>query len=229
MICESYTLNELDNSLGPTYESLLENCHTGVDIKQDQRHWLKDVRDACQTSQCLETAYRSRIAELNAIKENKDTVCGICLLSFGKKEKVSLRVTPSKAGCALGLYGKGDRLVQEIELDSSCPRQCNTFDPNQDGYEDFVIDVGYMMGPFMDTDAWIYSKKSSGYVRDTTFPGGSPSSPKCTNLQYRTGVGGGKYVYASEIYCYQKGRWVLEGASSLRSDAEKNEFGGSGH
>ena len=83
-ICADNTLNELDAALGVAYRNYqlwelnkLQTLHTGEyssyaeyevwqkGVKAGQRRWLKEVRNACTTPECLAKVYRARIAELN--------------------------------------------------------------------------------------------------------------------------------------------------------------------
>ncbi|MEO3865539.1 lysozyme inhibitor LprI family protein [Rheinheimera fenheensis] len=83
-ICADSTLSELDAELGVAYRNYqlwelnkLQTLHTSEHnsyadyevwqkgVKAQQRRWLKQVRNACSSTDCLTKAYKARIAELN--------------------------------------------------------------------------------------------------------------------------------------------------------------------
>ena len=83
-ICADSTLNELDAALGVAYRNYqlwelnkLQTLHTSDyssyadyevwlnGVKAGQRRWLKQVRNACSSTECLTKVYQARIAELN--------------------------------------------------------------------------------------------------------------------------------------------------------------------
>lgn len=83
-ICADSTLSELDAALGVAYRNYqlwelnkLQTLHTSEynsyadyevwkkGVKAGQRRWLKQVRNACSSTECLTKAYKARIAELN--------------------------------------------------------------------------------------------------------------------------------------------------------------------
>ena len=83
-ICADVTLSELDSALGVAYRNYqlwelnklqtlgTADYHTIEEYEQWQKgviaqqgRWLREVRNACTTTDCLVKAYRARIAELN--------------------------------------------------------------------------------------------------------------------------------------------------------------------
>lgn len=80
-ICSDQTISNLDEVLSSAYKNALNSAVDGTKIKLEQRTWLKEVRNKCQTSQCLEQAYQQRIKSL-AAKPNtyrqQDIVMGRC-------------------------------------------------------------------------------------------------------------------------------------------------------
>ncbi len=69
MICADTQLSELDEHLGRYYNAGkaavpgAEAC-----LQADQAQWLKSIREPCQDRACLERAYLSRLAELDALQ-----------------------------------------------------------------------------------------------------------------------------------------------------------------
>ena len=59
-ICNTPTLDKLDSDLGATYKEALRKDGS---IKQDQQAWIKE-RNKCSNTNCLEEAYKTRIADL---------------------------------------------------------------------------------------------------------------------------------------------------------------------
>ena len=64
MICASADVAQLDGALAALYKQTLATAGNTDAIKSRQRDWLKTVRNACATPDCLAAAYRQRIGEL---------------------------------------------------------------------------------------------------------------------------------------------------------------------
>ncbi len=67
-ICSDSELSALDEALLESYKAALLNASDNNVIKQEQRSWLKNVRNSCRTADCLKQAYRQRIAELDILR-----------------------------------------------------------------------------------------------------------------------------------------------------------------
>lgn len=68
-ICASPELSELDEHLARYFDGLrLRFQHAPQCVTQDQRAWLKDVRNACPDAACLQQAYLKRLAVLHAVQ-----------------------------------------------------------------------------------------------------------------------------------------------------------------
>lgn len=59
-ICNTPALDKLDSDLGATYK---EAVRKDGSIKQEQQAWIKE-RNKCSNTNCLEEAYKTRIADL---------------------------------------------------------------------------------------------------------------------------------------------------------------------
>jgi uncharacterized protein YecT (DUF1311 family) len=66
MICANPVLSKLDVQLNETYTSAKQRVTDREDLKADQASWLRNVRNKCSDSDCMSTAYRARIAALEA-------------------------------------------------------------------------------------------------------------------------------------------------------------------
>lgn len=90
MICSHSGLSELDGELSIAYQESLERD----DIKQkaiaSQRQWLKNVRDKCQSAECLNEAYKTRIKEVRLMSS-----FGIVILSPSENGTESPSKRPS--------------------------------------------------------------------------------------------------------------------------------------
>jgi len=64
-ICREPGLASLDFEMSQLYESARRRDATALDV---QRKWLRTVRSACTTLECLDKAYRTRIRELQNAK-----------------------------------------------------------------------------------------------------------------------------------------------------------------
>lgn len=64
-ICSNRQLSALDDALAVAYKKALNISLYSRSIEKNQRNWLQLIRNTCQTKTCLNSAYTSRIAELN--------------------------------------------------------------------------------------------------------------------------------------------------------------------
>lgn len=65
-VCTNEELAKLDNQLGAKIKRLLETSESTKPIRDQQKTWLKDKRDPCQTMDCLLEVYKSRLDDLEA-------------------------------------------------------------------------------------------------------------------------------------------------------------------
>jgi uncharacterized protein len=64
MICSSKELSTLDEQLAAAYRSLTLSSGDSEAVREQQRKWLREVRDKCESETCLEGVYRDRLAQL---------------------------------------------------------------------------------------------------------------------------------------------------------------------
>ncbi|WP_431226619.1 lysozyme inhibitor LprI family protein [Burkholderia contaminans] len=63
MICGDSTLSDADSVNADLYKEVMQTADNPNQVKQEQRQWLK-VRNACQTADCLASAYNNRYNQL---------------------------------------------------------------------------------------------------------------------------------------------------------------------
>jgi len=63
-ICSDTELARLDDQLELAYKQALAAKSDGVELKSQQRAWLKNVRNQCQDVACINQAYTKRLAAL---------------------------------------------------------------------------------------------------------------------------------------------------------------------
>jgi len=68
-ICADRELSNLDSKLGNLYK---EKKASNPDIGSSQREWLRGIRNACSSTECLKSAYLERISEIE-----RDVACPI--------------------------------------------------------------------------------------------------------------------------------------------------------
>ena len=76
MICADNELSVLDYELGAQFDSLkgsVRETQAAARLTSEQRQWLRDVRNRCQTKDCLVTAYKNRKDQLNPIADKSIT------------------------------------------------------------------------------------------------------------------------------------------------------------
>lgn len=64
LICGNEDLSKLDSSLSRLYNSRKKN---NPSLINEQKQWLREDRNTCQTSACLKKAYSRRIKALHAL------------------------------------------------------------------------------------------------------------------------------------------------------------------
>ncbi|MDP2903105.1 MAG: lysozyme inhibitor LprI family protein [Methylovulum sp.] len=84
-ICSEKRLSDLDDLLVQSYKKASSNVTDKNTLKMEQRAWLKNSRNKCQTSDCLAEAYKERIEALNTStpqgNELKNIVLGRCQMN----------------------------------------------------------------------------------------------------------------------------------------------------
>jgi ankyrin repeat protein/uncharacterized protein len=74
LICADQGLSQLDESLSKTYQEVLRWARDPAGFKREQWKWLREVRDLCTDSPCLEKEYRDRLAVLEKLLPEKPAV-----------------------------------------------------------------------------------------------------------------------------------------------------------
>ena len=64
LVCGDPKLSDLDDKLIALYNKVLAQSPVPEDTKQQQREWVKDPRNLCKNTACLEGAYTNRISDL---------------------------------------------------------------------------------------------------------------------------------------------------------------------
>ncbi|WP_429071214.1 lysozyme inhibitor LprI family protein [Aeromonas veronii] len=67
-ICSNQELSALDSTLGQVYKPLSKDS----DVRQSQRDWIRDVRNAATTDAIMIVVYKQRISELEQIVSKSD-------------------------------------------------------------------------------------------------------------------------------------------------------------
>lgn len=67
MICASPPVSNMDEQLAVAYKAALEKVADKDGLKQQQRTWLKETRNACKDSTCLFEVYQKRLIELRKL------------------------------------------------------------------------------------------------------------------------------------------------------------------
>jgi hypothetical protein len=67
LVCRDARLSAMDHQLAQTVTQALDHVNDPVALQRDQAVWRGRVRDRCDTTDCLESAYGRRIAQLDAL------------------------------------------------------------------------------------------------------------------------------------------------------------------
>jgi len=63
-ICSNQELGSLDEKLAESYKNAISSRSNASDITNEQRKWLREVRNICTDTNCLIKSYQSRIKEI---------------------------------------------------------------------------------------------------------------------------------------------------------------------
>lgn len=69
LICHTQKVSALDEQLAVVYRQAQNSTSSKDSLKEEQLHWLNNVRNKCTDATCLELTYLARIDELNQAKE----------------------------------------------------------------------------------------------------------------------------------------------------------------
>jgi len=79
-ICASAEVSELDEYLGRYFAGArLHLRHAEACLVNDQRAWLRNVRDQCKDAECLKRAYLDRLAVLHAVQPGATSLRNVAL------------------------------------------------------------------------------------------------------------------------------------------------------
>lgn len=119
MICADAKLSELDEHLGRYYSAsraalgAAKTC-----LATNQREWLRTSRNTCKDEKCLESAYRARLAELDALQPGMTAIKHIelpqvkSLVWIIPAAEDTVAAPPDTQGPPLVVQGK---IIDEIE------------------------------------------------------------------------------------------------------------------
>lgn len=71
LICEDAVLSLMDWELNRAYASASRRVDDPAALQRDEDDWRHRVRDACDTSRCIESAYNQRTAMLEAVAQGR--------------------------------------------------------------------------------------------------------------------------------------------------------------
>ena len=74
LICNHPDLSKLDDELDDVYHQLSAKYADKNQLEASQRHWLKTVRNPCESEQCIASAYQERIHVLKQRLANASSV-----------------------------------------------------------------------------------------------------------------------------------------------------------
>jgi len=110
MICSNEEISKADESLARVYKLALASTQDKAALKQQQKDWLKDVRNKCQDSACLKRIYNDRLIALNSVTASSATTIGDITGTYQYAEKgfsgtmkvseiSECKLAPNKLGC----------------------------------------------------------------------------------------------------------------------------------
>lgn len=72
IICSSEDLRALDAKMTARYQRAIATTPDPVRLREEQRYWISEVRNNCQTRKCLYGTYETRIEDLQMLANNDD-------------------------------------------------------------------------------------------------------------------------------------------------------------
>jgi uncharacterized protein YecT (DUF1311 family) len=108
-VCADPGLSRLDEALGNEYRAAIARGDTS--LKSEQQAWLKQVRNACHTAECLRQAYEARIDQLRGVAGFPDlagAVIGSCTALAG-------RAGANPTDCRVVEKGSFGKLGEEVQ------------------------------------------------------------------------------------------------------------------
>jgi uncharacterized protein YecT (DUF1311 family) len=99
MICSDAVLSRLDEELAGKYQSV----SSSPQVKQQQRDWLRNIRNKCETTDCLVAAYRTQIQSIGSTPNTTS------------QEKVTASVASSPAHVELRVDCRSPDLFGELD------------------------------------------------------------------------------------------------------------------
>jgi uncharacterized protein len=70
-ICSNQELGSLDEKLAESYKNAISSRSNASDITNEQRKWLREVRNTCTDTNCLVKSYQSRIKEIQEAPQSQ--------------------------------------------------------------------------------------------------------------------------------------------------------------
>jgi uncharacterized protein len=113
-ICSTPELSLLDDQLGAAYKAGVERSADKDKFRAESREWVNQIRNKCNSIQCLSLAYRSRISEMQNLGSPKSTS-----LAADKSAEFSSSELPDNFSC--GQFDKAGRpeRIHEYSLNSA--------------------------------------------------------------------------------------------------------------
>jgi uncharacterized protein len=108
-VCADPGLSQLDEALGNEYRSAI--AHGDSSPKTSQLSWLKQVRNACRTDECLRQAYEARIDQLRGVAAFPDLTGAV----IGSCTVLAERAGADSTDCRVAEQGSFGRLGDEAQ------------------------------------------------------------------------------------------------------------------
>lgn len=82
-ICNNPSLSALDENMALTYRAIYQSSNNKKLLRNDQRSWIKNIRNKCSDLPCLEEAHKDRIKYLLSLTQKPEGVSKNFSLSQG--------------------------------------------------------------------------------------------------------------------------------------------------
>lgn len=136
-ICADADLSRLDETLGKAYGQARAQSAQPKVLRSRQRTWLRDTRDACADAACLKAAYKTRIAELEALSATSGPANSATAAATEKQKLLRItNITPGGKNVPAGRQvvfqfnrpvvpiGRMDRASEDIPIEITPALEC---------------------------------------------------------------------------------------------------------
>ena len=163
LICSDPELSRLDDELGEQYSEAIEKRPIEKLLPQNQRTWLKE-RNRCKDVQCLQDAYRHRIADLKdsykLVMSKDPRLCKAMLALYNEDMRVYGRIRYDQHEMFTNIWKPVDLDEANHPTYGCLQLWRGIFDINNDGKNELVIKQSACLSGILTDSLYVYPSNS---------------------------------------------------------------------